>query len=60
MKETWKDTHSRDLDNPMDHPEEQPITTEAPFRLGRLLLVLASAVLLIGIIAIAASAYLAP
>ena len=58
MKETWNETHTQDSDNPMDHPEEQPIKTEAPFRLGRLLLVLASAVLLIGIIAIVASVQL--
>lgn len=41
----------------MDHPEEQPAGTDAPFKFGRLLLWLAGAVGVIGLIALAAEAY---
>jgi hypothetical protein len=53
------DTQKKTPDNPMDHPEEQPAGTDAPFKLGRLLLLLAIAVALIGLIAIASEAYFA-
>lgn len=42
----------------MEHPDEQPAGTDAPFKLGRLLLVLVGAVLLIGLIAVLAGTYL--
>jgi hypothetical protein len=57
VNETQNNPHKQASDNPMDHPEEQPAGTEAPFRFGRLLLFLAGAVLLIGVIAIASEAY---
>ncbi len=56
-KMRMKDTERQAEDNPMEHPEEQPGGTDAPFRLGRLLLLLSASVLLIGLIAILAGAY---
>lgn len=43
-------------DNPMDHPEEQPAGAEGSPKFGRLLLVLAGAVLLIVAITFASEA----
>ena len=37
-------------DNPMQHPEEQPFGSDGGPQFGRLLLVLAVAILLIGVI----------
>jgi hypothetical protein len=47
-----------ELDNPMDHPEEQAAATsdDTP-RFGRLLVVLVLAVLLIGVLTLASEAY---
>ncbi len=41
----------------MDHPEEQPAGTETSPKFGRLLLLLAAAVMLLAIIAMGAEAY---
>ena len=44
-------------DNPMQHPEEQPAGTSDAPKFGRLLIVLALAVLLIGVLTFAGEAY---
>lgn len=46
--------------SPMRHPEEPPTGVEGPPRFGRLLLVLAVAVLLIGLLAVGTAAWLGP
>jgi hypothetical protein len=46
-------------DNPMDHPEEQPAGTDAPFKFGKLLLLLAGSIVLIAIITMLSEAYYA-
>ncbi len=45
------------LPNPMNHPEELPVGTDGTPRFGRLLIVLAVAVMLIVAITIASQAY---
>lgn len=49
------DLHS--LPNPMQHPDEPPTGTEGAPKFGRLLLVLAAAVMLIVLITFASEAY---
>ena len=44
-------------DNPMKHPEEQPVFSDQPPKFGKLLLVLAAAVLLLALITWASVAY---
>jgi hypothetical protein len=46
-------------ESPMDHPDEQPAGTDAPFKFGRLLLVLAGAVAVIALVAVLAGTYFA-
>ena len=45
------------LPNPMNHPEEPPVGTDGTPRFGRLLLVLAAAVLFIVAVTIGSQAY---
>ena len=45
------------LPNPMNHPEEPPVGTEGTPRFGRLLIVLAVAVLFIVAVTIGSQAY---
>jgi hypothetical protein len=56
VKDLGKDP-SNDSDNPMNHPEEQPVGTDDSPRFGRLLVVLAIAVILIGLITVGSEAY---
>ena len=44
-------------DNPMHHPEEQPVVSNETPQFGKLLLVLAAAVLLLALITWASVAY---
>ncbi len=44
-------------DNPMQHPEEQPAGTDEGPQFGKLLIVLAIAVMLIGVITFLSEAY---
>ncbi len=44
-------------DNPMNHPDEQPVGTDGSPKFGRLLIVLVIAVLLIGAITWGSEAY---
>jgi len=47
-----------DSDNPMQHPDEQPVTgSDGTPRFGRLLIVLALVVVLIGVITYASEAW---
>ena len=46
--------------SPMHHPDEPMSGVEGPPRFGRLLLVLAAAVLLVGVLAIGVAAWLGP
>lgn len=48
---------SDSLPNPMNHPEEPPVGTDGTPRFGRLLIVLAVAVLLIVAVTVASQAY---
>ncbi len=43
-------TEPHDQDNPMQHPEEQPAGTEGGPQFGKLLIVLALAVILMGLV----------
>jgi len=45
------------MPNPMHHPEEPPTGAEGSPKFGRLLIVLAVAVILIGLITVASEAY---
>ena len=45
------------LPNPMNHPEEPPVGTDGTPRFGRLLIVLAAAVMLIIAVTIGSQAY---
>ena len=44
-------------DNPMDHPEEQPVGSDEGPHFGRLLILMIFAVMLIGVITFASEAY---
>jgi len=46
--------------NPMQHPEEQPSGTDGVPKFGRLLIVLAISVLLIGLLTFVSQAYYMP
>lgn len=43
--------------NPMDHPEEQPVGTDDAPKFGRLLIILAAAVMLIVAVTFASEAF---
>ncbi len=49
--------HEQPSDNPMQHPDEQPIVSDETPQFGKLLLVLAAAVLLLEFITWASVAY---
>ena len=49
--------HDDSKDNPMQHPEEQPIVSDEAPQFGKLLVVLAAAVLLLAFITWASVAY---
>jgi hypothetical protein len=53
MNDPLKDQPQAELDNPMNHPEEQPTGTDGSPKFGRLLIVLVLAVILIGFITFA-------
>ncbi len=49
--------HEDAQDNPMQHPEEQPVISDQTPQFGKLLLVLVAAVLLLALITWASVAY---
>ncbi len=49
--------HEDSASNPMQHPEEQPVMSDQTPQFGKLLLVLAAAVLLLALITWASVAY---
>ncbi len=49
--------HENSKDNPMQHPDEQPVVSGETPQFGKLLLVLAAAVLLLALITWASVAY---
>jgi hypothetical protein len=53
MDEPLKDRPDAQLENPMNHPDEQPAGSEGSPKFGRLLIVLVLSVILIGCITFA-------
>lgn len=49
-------TMEKDPDNPMNHPEEQPTGTDDSPKFGRLLLILAAAVAVVGVLTLVSEA----
>jgi hypothetical protein len=47
---------NNDNDNPMNHPEEQPASSDDSPKFGRLLLILIAAVALIGVLTLVSEA----